>query len=221
MLGRAVTSAPMAEIDHLVLAGRDVAEGVADLARRSGVECAVGGKHDGWGTHNSLASLGTAFLEIIGVDPDQPEPDQPRPFGIDEMTDDSGFRLVTAAIRPSAGQTAQQLVDIFTAHGFDPGPLDEAGRDKPDGTRLTWHLTSPSVLHLDGMVPFIIDWGDTPHPAESTPAGLSIESVVVAHPNSVGLAALFDEIGLDVRVTGSDSPAMGVTLNSPKGVVTL
>lgn len=211
----------MAVIDHLVLAGRDVTAGVADLARKSGVECAVGGKHDGWGTHNSLASLGTAFLEVIGVDPDQPEPDQPRPFGIDSMTEDDGFRLVTAAIRPSPGQTAQELVDIFTAHGFNPGPLNEASRQTPDGSTLTWHLTSPSVLHLDGLVPFIIDWGDTPHPADSTPPGLTIDAMVVGHPNATQLSALYDEIGLDVRVTNNDTPAMGVTLNSPKGTVTL
>jgi len=127
-------------IDHIVLAAPDLAAAVADFQRRTGVHPVVGGSHSGLGTANALVGLGGAvYLEIIGPDPDQPDPPEPRPFGIDELVE---ARVITWCIRPPDfdGAIARAI-----ARGFDPGAPRSMSRRRPDGTLLTWRLT-PGTL---------------------------------------------------------------------------
>jgi hypothetical protein len=147
-------------IDHLVLAAPDLAAAVAAFAEHTGIEPAPGGSHVGLGTANHLVGLGGAggYLEIIGPDPDQPEPAQPRPFGIDELT---APRLVTWAVRTDELDT---LLAEARDGGYDPGAALAMSRRAPDGTLLEWRLTPPRFDYGDGLVPFLIDWGATPHP---------------------------------------------------------
>ena len=76
----------MPALDHLVLATPDPAEMRARIAERTGVELGAGGAHVGLGTRNWLGRLGPmGYLELIGPDRDQPEPVEPRPFGVDDL----------------------------------------------------------------------------------------------------------------------------------------
>lgn len=38
---------------------------------------------------------------------------------------------------------------------------------RPDGTLLEWHLTDGDTQHPSGLVPFLIDWGASPHLTDS------------------------------------------------------
>ena len=85
-------------IDHIVYGvPRRLAQAVAWFAALTGAQPARGGSHEGMGTANFLIGLGAgAYLEIIGPDPDQPQPVGGRWFGIDRLT---APRIVTWAIR--------------------------------------------------------------------------------------------------------------------------
>ena len=52
----------MAEIDHIVLGARTLAEGAAFVEQHLGVKPRPGGKHEGFGTHNMLLGLGKGHL---------------------------------------------------------------------------------------------------------------------------------------------------------------
>ena len=66
----------MFELDHLVVAARDLDEGTAFVQDLLGVPLEPGGKHDAMGTHNRLLNLGGGvYLEIITIDPDAPAPE--------------------------------------------------------------------------------------------------------------------------------------------------
>ena len=94
------------QFDHLVFAGPDLDEAVAYVASVLGVVAAPGGRHLGYGTRNRLIGFDdAAYLEVIGPDPDQPDPAGPRPFGIDELT---GPALVAWAVRTSSIVDAQR-----------------------------------------------------------------------------------------------------------------
>ena len=86
-------------VDHVVYATPDLQRSVNELERRLGVRASPGGSHTGAGTRNALLALGPrTYLEIVGPDPEQPEPAQPRPFGIDAL---KAPKFVAWAIRGS------------------------------------------------------------------------------------------------------------------------
>jgi hypothetical protein len=204
-----------ARLDHLVLAVPDLVEGTQAVARALGVEPAPGGRHVGLGTANALLGLGAgAYLEVIGPDPDQPDPLEERPFGIDGIT---AATLVTWAARVSPMSAAQQAA---RDRGYDPGPARTMQRATPEGSLLSWSLTSPP-LGYDGVVPFLIDWGATPHPSGRAPGGVVLESFVLEHDRPEPVRAALDALGLDVTVVESPVTALRAVLRGPGGTLTL
>ncbi|MFC7010233.1 VOC family protein [Streptomyces viridiviolaceus] len=198
-------------LDHLVLATPDLAATVADFTRRTGVAPAPGGVHVGRGTRNHLVSLGgTGYLEIIGPDPEQSEPDEPRPFGVDELT---APRIVTWAIRPPDLDAA---VAAARAHGHDTGPVRPMSRRRPDGTLLRWRLTDGGS-DPSGLVPFLIDWGDTPHPSADLPVTALVELTASA-PDPSALRPLLSALGTALPLTAGPV-GWSCTVDSPRGPV--
>lgn len=206
-------AAPLeARLDHLVYATPDLDRTVADIARDWGVQPAAGGRHDGRGTHNALLALGSgAYLEIIGPDPEQPEPEGPRPFGVDDITEP---RLVTwAAAVPDLAAWMRWCEE----RKIDAGAMFDMQRTTPAGTVLRWRLTSPPPLG-DGVVPFLIEWpGATP--AESAPTGVELFGFELAHPEARVRSRLAEYA---LRYPVDDGPAeLRATLMTPSGLVDL
>lgn len=182
----------MAVIDHLVINVPDLDMGIGWFEQSVGVRPEYGGAHNGLGTRNALASLGDSYVELIAPDPDQPEPDGTRPFGVSPSSDPA---LVAYAVRPDEGETIEQLASVMRSSGHDPGDIVSMSRTTADGSTLTWRLTFPTTA-FDGLVPFLIDWGNTPHPATTTPSGVRLVELSgsSASPNEVN--AVLDAIGL-------------------------
>ena len=203
-------------LDHLVYAVPDLAAGVADLAARLGVEPTPGGQHVGLGTRNALVALGpTAYLEVIGPDPDQPPPAAPRPFGVDDLT---AGRLVTWAAHTS---DIAAVVERSRAAGFDPGDPFPMQRATPDGTLLCWQLTLRAEAAGDGLVPFVIDWGTTPTPATTSAGGVELLSFRGEHPDPGAVLADLAALGIGLDVTTAAEPALVAELRGPAGTVRL
>lgn len=203
-------------IDHLVLGTPDLDGTVARLVRL-GIPLAPGGRHVGIGTRNHLADLGgVSYLEVIGPDPEQPEPAQPRPFGIDAL---DGELLVTWAVRVAAIDDA---VAAARAAGHDPGPARAMQRDRPDGVRLSWRLTAPPAPELGGLVPFLIDWADTPHPSASAPRGAQLVALRAAHPEPDAVASWLDALGVRADLAVTEGPrTLTAAVRTPLGTVEL
>ena len=72
-------------IDHVVIAAIDLAQGVRYVREQLGVDIPFGGVHPLMGTHNHLMQLGEAvFLEVIAINPRGEQPLQPRWYGLDD-----------------------------------------------------------------------------------------------------------------------------------------
>ncbi|HEU4513765.1 MAG TPA: VOC family protein [Nocardioidaceae bacterium] len=202
-------------LDHLVYAVPDLAAAVTDFEDRLGVRAAPGGRHEGLGTHNALLGLGpTSYLELIAPDPDQPEPAGPRPFGVDEAV--TSPKLVAWALTCTDIDVA---IGQARAHGYDPGDAVPLQRRTADGRTLHWRLTVNALN--GGPVPFLIDWGDTEHPARSAPQGLSLESFHVTHPAPESLTPVLEALGAAVTVRQATEPGMVALVAGPRGAVTL
>ncbi|MGI5125830.1 VOC family protein [Pseudonocardia sp. CA-107938] len=203
-------------IDHLVYGTPELAGTVARLSAL-GVALSPGGRHVGLGTRNHLADLGGgAYLEVIGPDLEQPVPEGPRPFGIDTLTSE---RLLTWAVRVDGIDAA---IAAARAAGHDPGPAHEMHRDRPDGVRLAWRLTAPPAPELDGLVPFLIDWADTPHPAASAAPGARLVDLRATHPDPAAVASWLDALGVRADLTVAAGPrTFTAVLETPTGPVEL
>ncbi|MFJ5800146.1 VOC family protein [Streptomyces decoyicus] len=178
-----------AVLDHLVYATPDLDRTLAEIAELTGVRPVPGGSHPGRGTCNHLLGLGGgAYFEIIGPDPEQPAPDGPRWFGIDALT---GPRLVTWAVRVT-GIAAR--VAAARARGHDPGTPVAMSRRTPEGGRLAWQLTPPGTGA--GLAPFLLDWGDTPHPSGSALPVLPLVSLTASHPDPGAARAELAALGV-------------------------
>jgi hypothetical protein len=197
-------------MDHVIFAVPDLEDGVAEMEARFGVRAEGGGQHVGQGTHNTLLALGpTTYLEIIAPDPAQPEPPGPRPYGVDRLVL-SG--LVGWAV---ACDDIDLAVEQARAAGFDPGDVIDSHRRTADGTTLTWRLTSNA--RTAGVIPFLISWGATPHPAASAPSGLRLESLCIEHPDPESIARALRTLATTIPVVRADRAALVAHLIGPTG----
>lgn len=196
-------------LDHLVWAGPDLDALVTRATDLLGLEPVAGGPHDGLGTRNYLVGLGAGqYLELVGPDPEQPEPARPRPFGIDDLTAD---RLLTWAVRTD--DMAGTLVRA-RERGYDPGDAGAMSRTRPDGVALHWQLTQPHAGPggLDMLAPFVIDWQGSPHPSDDLPGGV-LDGVLLRHPEHARLTEICRALDITTPVSiEPGEPSVSITL---------
>jgi hypothetical protein len=193
----------LSRVDHLVYAAPNLDAAVERVEELLGVRASPGGSHPRWGTRNALVSLGDrTYLEIIAPDPSLPAPDSPRIFGIDDLT---APRLVTWA---ASGRDLAALSATAAGGGVVLGAVGTGSRRTPDGATLSWTLTNPGGTLGDGLVPFFIDWGDTPHPAASAAEGAALVDMRAEHPEPDRIRAMLETLGLDLPVTRGPEPAL-------------
>lgn len=200
----------MAVIDHLVIIVPDLDRGMGWFEQSVGVRPAYGGAHDGLGTHNALASLGESYVELIAPDPNQPEPDGPRPFGVSSSSVPS---LATYAVRPDVGETIEQLASVMRSNGHDPGEVVSMSRTVAEGSTLQWRLTFPPS-NGDGFIPFLIDWGMTPHPSATAPRGVRLVELSGSTTSPGTVNPVLEAIGIGGFAT-LGSTGLGALLAGP------
>jgi hypothetical protein len=192
------------EIDHLVYATPAVDATVDALFQRLGIRAAVGGRHPGRGTRNALIGLGPrCYLELVGPDEEQGAIHGPRWFLIDELREP---RLVAWAVRSSSLSEVPGL-----------GPIVSGSRQRPDGQLLSWRFTDPMVRVADGVMPFLIDWGTGPHPADLLARDVRLAELRLEHPQPAPLNAVLN--GLGFAVHAGPKPMLRATLETPRGSV--
>lgn len=177
-------------IDHLLFAGEELEVLVNDVFMEAGVRATAGGRHAGHGTHNALIGLGPGrYLELMAPDPDG---------------DDDGagaYRRSIAYLREPAMHTwcaRTDDVDVLVRRASEAGlsmVTSEGGRMRPDGTPLQWSLVALDGHPFGGLLPFFIDWRDSPHPSRGLPTGLRLTRLTLAHPRADDLSRLLRDLG--------------------------
>ncbi|MFP3947573.1 MAG: VOC family protein [Longimicrobiales bacterium] len=217
---------PVLAVDHLVYAAPSLDAGIDTIRARLGVEAVPSGRHRRWRTRNALVGLGpTAYLEIIGPD-DGPqgtgesgdgsgEDATTRPFGIDALASPC---LATWAARATPLETA---VRAARSVGFDPGPVMEGSRETSDGSVVRWRLTDPEAARDGGALPFLIDWGRSPHPAESLDHACRLGELRLRHPEPDRIRPFLDTLRPRVVLHPGPEPAISAHLDTPVGRVVL
>jgi hypothetical protein len=203
------------KLDHILWGAPDLEDGERTFAVLSGIAPARGGIHAGFGTRNSLLSLGDGlYFEIIAPDPAQ------------NLAGTRGARIA-AQPRPGLTAFAVRSDDLpgmrkaaETAGIAIRGPV-KMGRTRGDGVRLEWSILYFGDETLGDAMPFAIDWGNSPHPSLSTPTGLSLRSFTALHPDRERLAALYGALGVPVDVKRALVPGFHAVLDTPRGPLVL
>ncbi len=194
------------ELDHLAIAGESLEAAVAHVEDALGVPLQPGGRHEMFGTHNSLLGLADGlYLEAIAVDPGAQPIRTPRWFDLDRFK--GAPRMCNWICR------CTDLAGVVDGLPVDAGrPVSLARGD------LRWQMAVPDtgVLPFDNKFPALIEW-HSPHPAPLlTQQGCRLRHLVVAHPQA---AELDTALGLrDPRVVIETGPAgFEATFDTPNG----
>ena len=123
------------------------------------------------------------------------------------------FEKMKKSVGRNGPNIFRKLSETIRNHGTDPGPVMAMSRVKPDGEEISWRLTLSSNQR---MVPLVIDWGDTPNPATITPKGCLLTEVRVRDPHPDRIVALYQQLGLDIKVSEGPS-ALEIILQRPNG----
>lgn len=219
-----------AGLDHLVLAARTLAEGVAWCEQTLGITPGPGGQHALMGTHNRLFAIGSAafpraYFEIIAIDPEAAS-GRTRWFDLDDAALQAalaaGPRLVHWVAR-TAGLDA--AVAALAAQGLAAGPVFEAARATPQG-ELRWRIAvrNDGQRLFNGALPLPIEWGAA-HPTDTLPeSGVTLTALRLAAPDPAPLQRALQSLGLtgcDVAAAPATGPSLTATLHTPRGLVTL
>ncbi|MCB9292693.1 MAG: VOC family protein [Lewinellaceae bacterium] len=203
-------------IDHLIYAAPTLERGMDDIEARLGARPVYSGQHPGKGTHNALLALGPAvYLEVIAPDPAQAGVARPLWIAADAV---AAPRLIYWAAR---AVSLEGLVERARRQGLVLGPVSAGSRALPDGSELRWRLTSPQANPADGIIPFFIDWGDTPHPAGSLPSGGKLLALEARHPEAESVNARMQMLGLEVPVRYTPEPALVAWIKTAGGIALL
>lgn len=212
-----------AQLDHLIITVPDLDAGVAAVEEATGLRALPGGSHPGRGTANYLLGLAPTgwpegahtYLEILGPDPQQEPPaDGTLPLDAHLATEPT---LQTWAIHPPAF-----LAKIAAANtaGIDFGEVQDMARDTAEGDRLEWRLTTRSPLPHEGAQPFLIDWGESVHPAEAALPTLELLEFRVESPEPEAARQVLEVLGAgDTAVVEGPDCRLRAKLRGPGGVL--
>ena len=93
--------------------------------------------------------------------------------------------------------------------------MADGQRVGPTVTVLRWRLTLNAVV--GGLIPFLISWGDSEHPARSAPSGLTLEAFSLEHPDPSSLAPVLTALDANVEIRPAATAAFVARLSGPNG----
>jgi hypothetical protein len=203
-------------LDHLVFAVLDLERSVEAFSDRLGAAPSLGGRHESVGTHNAILPVrGGSYVELMAPDPSNPDPPLGLPFGLATLTQP---RLVTWAV---GTRDIGAAVKRAQTAGYDPGRVVDLARDTPEGERLTWRLTVRREPIADGLVPFLIDWGSTPHPSGTSEPLCRVEGFRAEHPDPESVRVLLRALDVSLDVERGSQPRLHARIVGPGGSIEL
>lgn len=207
---------PLPPVDHLVWGGQNLEQEIERLEAWTGVRALPGGRHPSEGTRNAILRLGPGmYLELIAPDPEQSAPPHPRWFGLDAL---AAPRLITWAAKCD---NVDERAGAALAAGIELGEVRLGHRELGDGQVISWRLTYPDMRLGAGVVPFLIDWGQSRHPSQTAPDGIRLVDLWAEHPEPDPILGLLRRLRLELRVLPGARPALIAAFDTPHGRVQL
>jgi hypothetical protein len=213
------------EVDHLVAAAATLAQGVAWCEQTLGVTPGPGGQHALMSTHNRLLKIATpafaqAYLEIIAINPDAPDPGRVRWFGLDNPVQQARVAQAPRLVHLVARSTMLDMHrwGLITV-GHKPGDPVNLSRPTAQGD-LRWQMLVRDDGGWDcgGALPTLLQW-QGPHPTDTmADSGVTLRQLTL-HGVPERARQVLRLRG--VAVLAEPGPALRAVLHTPLGDVTL
>lgn len=201
-------------VDHIVYVCDHLPTGIQHITHLFGIAPVFSGRHMAWGTHNALLSLGgECYFELIAPDPENPV--EATIFDFQNKEED---RLLTWVYRPENIQTCYEYGHSI---GIPFGKIQSGNRKKVDGSFLEWNISDLSVTLGNGLIPSLIDWKKTPHPAPYLPQGCTLKSLKGIHPDAQNIQAKLKKLALEFKLEKGKTPMLLAEIETPNGLVQL
>lgn len=113
------------------------------------------------------------------------------------------------------------LVDDAARQGVKLGEVLSGRRTNKDGTVLSWTFTDPYTRLVDGIVPFLVEWGDTPHPSKLAAPSAKLNDLWAEHPDPTLVQEMLRVLGIDLPVRVGTNAALVADLTGPLGRIQL
>ncbi|HEV2754947.1 MAG TPA: VOC family protein [Actinomycetota bacterium] len=204
----------MLELDHVIVAVRDLDAAAARFEDDYGLTALAGGRHRGLGTGNRIVPLGNAYIELMAV----VDESEPSPL--------AHWVTRTAAAGDRLGALCLRTDDIDgVAARLGETPL-EMVRTRPDGVTLRWKLAGLEQMLATPGMPFFIQWyvepGEFPGraPVSHRSGATGIAWVEIAG-DEAALAERLGGPGLGVRVVPGEPGVRAVGVATPGGEIVI
>ncbi|MFF2876105.1 VOC family protein [Gottfriedia sp. NPDC057991] len=144
--------------DHLVWFFKKPEKAILPLKQR-GIHVVKGGRHESWGTYNTLTYFGLSYIEFLGIEnlSIAKKHDENRLITqiVEQLAKKSREGPATLAIRTNQ---IEELASKLKAEGLTVyGPLT-GERVRADGHVIRWSLLFPEYPEKKIKLPFFIEW---------------------------------------------------------------
>ncbi len=181
-----------------------------------GIRPVYGGKHLNHGTHNAILSIGEkCYFEIIAIDPENNNVSAPRWMGVDLIQHPT---LTRWAMRP-----VDWSRDVQRIRKINPslGHTAIGNRKQANGKMLDWEMTLPQAHPAVEVLPFLLNWKGTVHPAEQLEQQCTLKRLSLEHPEPQKIQAQLASLELDIPVKQATVPGIIMTIDTPNGEVVI
>jgi hypothetical protein len=179
--------------DHLVWFFNRPEEAILPL-KQMGIHTVHGGRHETWGTYNTLSYFGLSYIEFLGIEDWSIAQKQTEnrliTHIVERLPGENGEGPARIAIRTDDIEklAAELKASGFTVYGPIPGE-----RVRTDGEVIRWLLLFPETAGSELPLPFFIQW------EKSDDTRLSeLKELGLVGGHSLG-EARFEKVGFVVR----------------------
>lgn len=204
-------------LDHLVLGVPDLDEGADRFEKLTGLTPAFGGRY-ATGTANYLVALGDgAYLEITGILAEERGNGLRQPFQLEGLTRP---RLTTWCL---TSRDISATLSQARAGDVDLGEAVSLSRTNPAGELLSWQMTVRTPMAEGGTQPFVIDWGDTPHPSTRDLPSAELTKLSLSHPDPPLMRRHLSVLGVgsDLVAVVRGPYGLAASIETPRGLVVI
>ncbi len=204
------------KIDHLVYATTNFEDSIEWFEDISGVRPVFGGYHKAKGTKNALVRIGDKmYLEILGIDESNDSIKKNRWMGIDLLTKPQLTRWALAS------DNLEKDASCLKSYDQHLGEIKAGSRKKQNGNTLAWEMIMPLAKPAIDLLPFMIDWGKSVHPAQNLNAACKLKCLNFCHPKALEIEQIFKKLGLNLEIKKAEEASIKAVINCPKGIIEL